>query len=631
MSTEFTHFASLMIVSAFALWIAAALSAFAFNVVAEDKAFSTIFGVGSAVMLIGAIASWTVVSQLHDILWSAPQPIFFGFAPFANRLDSLSLLFLTLLATVCLAISLYSPGYLEHFRGHTSKGLFWTCMFVFVIAMAQVLLAANAMTFIVFWELMLLSSVALAAMGSAPRRAHRGAIIYLGASRIATGFIIGGFIWIHFITGSWSFRDWALTGMSVCPVLLVLTGLAITAAMFPFHIWLPCVTREAPTPVSALISGVMVNVAIYAIIRLLVLNNCSSPIIAYILIVLGMVSAICGALLALMETDLKRIFAHSTVENIGLIIACIGMTVLCKCTGHPIIALFSFSGVLFHVINHGVFKSLLFLSAGAVGSQAKTSDITDLGGLARTMPWTMTCFFIASVAICALPPLSGFASKWMLYQSFLQMSFRADSLTDRAMSLAIIGILSVVGSLSLATLIKSVGIGFLGRPRSASAAQTIECSYGMVSGQLLLAAVCIMLGLGSGPFLHDVAPICLVGLNYSLDPERLFTIPKMVLSLIGILIVSFVYIVVLGNSHGSRESVACDSGYGELQVRAKETWSSFSQPLRRIFRPLLHYKMETEMQWLSKALVKMQIASVYVHLVFVFLATLILFCSGISL
>jgi hydrogenase-4 component B len=327
--------------------------------------------------------------------------------------------------------------------------------------------------------------------------------------------------------------------------------------------------------------------------------------------------------------------------------------------------LFSFSGVLFHVVNHGLFKSLLFLGAGAVDTQAKTRDLGNLGGLARTMPWTMTCFFVASIAICSLPPLNGFASKWMLYQSFFQMSFRAVSLLDRAMALSAIGILSVVGALSLATFAKAVGLGFLGRPRSTSASQATECSYGMVAGQILLAAACILLGLWSRPFLHHVAPICLVGLTYSLDPERLFTIPAMVLCLIGILTISFVYIVIFGSSHGSREYATWDCGYGDLPVRAEETGSSFSQPIGRIFSPLLQYRMVTEikgrdrshfpewirvevqmqpllenflyrpgiiaLQWLSKALVKMQSVSIHVHLIYVFLTMLILVCVGISL
>jgi NADH:ubiquinone oxidoreductase subunit 5 (subunit L)/multisubunit Na+/H+ antiporter MnhA subunit len=281
------------------------------------------------------------------------------------------------------------------------------------------------------------------------------------------------------------------------------------------------------------------------------------------------------------------------------------------------------------------------------------------------MPWTMLCFVIGSVAICSLPPLNGFASKWLLYQSFFQMSFRADSLLDRAMSLAVIGLLSIVGALSLATFAKALGIGFLGRTRSTSASQATEGSLGMVAAQILLTTSCIFLGLCSRSFLHRVAPICLAGLNYSLDPERLFTLPEMAICLIGILIASFVYRVVFASAQGNREFVTWNCGYGDLPLRAEETGTSFSQPIGRIFSSLLQYKMITEikgrdrrhfpewirvevqmlpflenylyhpviitLQWVSRGLVKMQTTSIRAHLVYVFSALVILFCLGISL
>lgn len=654
-----------MIISAFALWTAGAVSALMFGESADDKIFSTVFGAGSASLLVGTLTAWHIVSRHHDLLWSATQPVFFGLAPFANRLDALSALFLILLAIVSLAAAFFSPGYMAHLKGRVNKGIYWTCLLLFVLAMGQVMLAANALTFLVFWEVMSLSSVVLVASDPSKHRAQRAALIYLGATRVATAFITGGFLWLHFLTGSWAFHDWILTSVPVWPVLLVFIGFAIKAGSFPFHIWLPYAHPEAPAPVSALMSGVMVKVAIYGMIRLLLMNDCCNLPLAYVAIVLGIISAVWGVLFALMEHDLKRLLAYSTVENIGLLITGIGVTMLCKCTGHPVIALFALSGVLFHVINHGLFKSLLFLGAGAVDTQAHTRDLGFLGGLAKSMPWTMTCFFVGSIAICSLPPLNGFASKWMLYQSFFQLSFHANTIQDRAMSLAAIGALSVVGALSLATFAKAVGIGFLGRPRSEAAAGAKECSYGMVAGQLLLTASCILLGLWVRPFLNQIAPICLVGVNYSLNPENLFTIPEMALCLIGLFTVSLVYIFIFGSSQGTRECITWDCGYGDLPARTEETGSSFSQPIGRIFGSLLQYRMITEikgrdrrhfpewirvevkmlpflenffyrpgitsLQWLSKALVKAQTASIHIHLIYVFMTMLILVCVGISL
>jgi hydrogenase-4 component B len=343
----------------------------------------------------------------------------------------------------------------------------------------------------------------------------------------------------------------------------------------------------------------------------------------------------------------------------------IGVALLCKCSNHPIVATFAFAGVLFHIINHGLFKSLLFLGAGSVDAQAHTKDLGFLGGLAKNMPWTMTAFFVGSVAICALPPLNGFGSKWLLYQSFFQLSFQADSLVDRGIALAVIGTFSVVGALSLATFAKAVGIGFLGRPRSEMAVKARECSHGMIVAQILLASSCILLGVYSAPLLHGISPICQAGLKSPLDAGELFTIPQMVLCMAGLVIVGLVYMRVYGSTLSLREYITWDCGYGDLPVRAEETGSSFSQPIGRIFGSLLQYRMNTEIKGrdrrhfpeliridvqmlpflehfvyrpgiefltsLSNALVKLQTASIHVHLLYVFMTMLLLVCVGISL
>jgi hydrogenase-4 component B len=406
-------------------------------------------------------------------------------------------------------------------------------------------------------------------------------------------------------------------------------------------------------------------VAIYAMIRLLIMNDCISLAIGYVALTLGIISAVWGVLFGLMEHDLKRLLAYSTVENIGLLIAGIGMTLLCKCTAHPLIAMFALTGVLFHAVNHGLFKSLLFLGAGSVDTQAHTRDLGFLGGLAKSMPWTMTCFLIGSVAICALPPLNGFASKWLLYQSFFQLSFQSDSIIDRAIALSLIGVLSVVGALSLAMFAKAAGIGFLGRPRSDSANKVKECTPGMIAAQLILASACIFLGVWVTPVLHQLNPICSVGLHYSRDAASLFTIPQMAMSVIGIITVALILKLVLVNQPDVRKYVTWDCGYGELPARAEETGSSFSQPIGAIFSVILQYRISTEikgrdrrhfpelihtdvhrlsflehyvyrpgiagLQWLSRSLVKLQTGSIHVHLLYVFMTMLILVCVGISL
>lgn len=667
--SDTAHLASFMIISAFSLWAAGALAALTFGNDADDKVFSTVFGAGCAVMLLGALVSWGIVSQHNDLLWVATHPIFFGLAPFANRLDPLTALFLALLSIVGLAVSLFSPSYLAGLQARIgnriNKGIFWFCFLIFQLSMAETLLSANAITFIVFMELLSFACMVLISGEPVKQCAQQASLLYLGATRVASAFIIGAFIWLHYETGSWMFHEWNLGSAPVWPLLLAFIGFAINAGAFPFHIWSPNAHEEAPSPVAALMSGVMVNVPIYAMMRLFVLQGSDSVLLGYAALALGIVSALWGVLFALMEHDLKRLLAFSTVENIGLLIAGIGATVLSKATGHQVVALFLLSGTLFHVVNHGLFKSLLFLSAGAVETQTKTRDLGSLGGLARNMPWTTTGFFIGSLAICALPPLNGFASKWLLYQGFFQLSFQADSLPDRAIALAIVGILSAIGALSLATFAKSIGIGFLGRARSEAAYEARECSRGMATGQILLAALCVWFGIWASPMLHQLGAICMQGLNFPLNPEKLFTIPQMALCLIGLTTVGLVHIVVFGSSPRTRESITWDCGYGDLTVRAEETGSSFSQPIARVFSSLLQYRVLTEIkgrdrrhfpemirvevqmmpfledffykpgmagfQWLAKLLVKMQTASIHIHLLYVFMTMLILLCVGVSL
>src|SRR5207249_4533123 len=227
------------------------------------------------------------------------------------------------------------------------------------------------------------------------------------------------------------------------------------------------------------------KVAIYMMLRTLILGDCHSMVLGYVALFLGFVSAAWGVLFALIEKDLKRLLAFSTVENVGLIVSALALAILCRAASLPFIAGMAWIACIFHCVNHALFKSLLFLGAGAVDSSARTRDMAFLGGLAKSMPWTMACFFVGSIAICALPPLNGFASKWFIYQTLFRLSFNAPSMIDRGISLALIGVLAFIGALSLAVFTKAVGITFLGRPRSETATHSKEASPSMVAGQVM--------------------------------------------------------------------------------------------------------------------------------------------------
>jgi formate hydrogenlyase subunit 3/multisubunit Na+/H+ antiporter MnhD subunit len=650
------HFTPL--IAAFALLSLATFFALLSKRNAKHAVFSSFLFLAGLLMVVGVVNVWP-----RDEMWTCPPPIYLGLAPLSLRIDPLASLFIGLLGVICIAVSVFSPGYMLHLKDRVHSGFYWSCLYLFVLSMALVMLSANAITFLVFWEVMALCTVALVAADPIRHRSQQAALIYLGATRVSTALIAAGFIWFHFLTNSWTFADWKVEALPVMPAFVLFFGLCIKAGIWPFHIWLPYAHPEAPAPVSALMSGVMVKVAIYAILRLFVVTGEHAVTLAYCGLFLGIISAVWGVLFALMQQDLKRLLAYSTVENVGLLLTGISVTILARSSGYNFVAELALGATLLHVINHGLFKSLLFLSAGAINSSTHSRDLGVLGGLAKNMPWTMICFFIGSIAICAMPPLNGFASKWLLYQSLFQLSFQADQTVERGIALAFVGALSSVGALSLACFTKALGISFLGRPRSDAVARATECSEGMIAGQAILAGLCVVLGISIQPAMHYLEPITRAANVATVPAMNLFTIPQTTLCLIGLSSVAVVY--ALAFSGPVRKYITWDCGYGDLSARAEETGSSFSQPIGRIFSSFLRYRMFTEikgrdrrhfpeaikvetsmlfflesyiyrptivgLQTLSTWLVKLQTASIHIHLLYVFLALLLLIYVGASI
>lgn len=650
----------ILYISALAVWILGMVLAIPERVGTGHRLYAGILLLGSILLICAVVSGWP-----SGFDWAAPRPLFLGLAPVEFRIDSLSSPFLVMLAIISVAVSIFSPGYLQHLKDRVNKRLYWACTLLFVFSMAQVLTSANGLTFLVFWEMMSLSSVALVAAEPIRQRAQRAALIYLGATRVATAFITGAFIWLASSAHSWRFADWNMNAHSSVPAIFLLLGLCIKAGVWPFHIWLPYAHPEAPAPVSSLMSGIMVKVAIYGMVRFFIFGDSTSEVIAYLAIFLGIVSSVWGVLFALMEHDLKKLLAYSTVENIGMIVAGIGLSMHGKLMGNSLIAEIALAAALLHSFNHACFKSLLFLGAGAVDSSAHTRDLGYLGGLAKNMPWTMACFFVGSAAIAALPPFNGFTSKWLIYQSFFNLSFRSGILVDHAIGLMIIGILSLVGALSLACFTKALGISFLGRPRSDQALRAQECSTGMKVAQVFLCLCCLVLSVIAPFMMHLIRPILQEGLDALYIPARFFTIPMPALCAVGALTAVAVYFLSRTLKSNLKYYVTWDCGYGDLPTRAEETGTSFSHPIGRIFGPLLQYRSTTEIrgrdrrhfpeaiqvdvymfpmleafvyrptiaaiQSISTGLVKIQTASIHVHLLYVFISVLILVCVGIYL
>jgi hydrogenase-4 component B len=510
-----------------------------------------------------------ILGSVYPLFWHVVPPIGFATFPIHLRTDSLSSMFVLLLGVITLTISLFSGGYLKHLEGRINFSQYWVSLFLFLLSMTLVLVSADAITFMVFWEVMSLSSAALVACEHRQHRVQRAAVIYLVATRIATGFLAAGFLWMHSKTGSWLFADWNFGITSTwLPALLLLLAFAIKAGIWPFHIWLPYAHPAAPAPVSALMSGVMIKVALYGLLRLLVGGGLQCPPLAYLALFLGTVSSFWGVLFALVQHDLKKLLAYSSVENAGLIMMAIGLTLHAKALGLGEVAAVAIAASLFHIINHGLFKSLLFLGAGAVDAQAHSRDLIHLGGLSKRMPWTTMCFLLGSASICALPPLNGFASKWQMYQAFLLATFESNSMVDRAIAFAAIGVLAMVGGLAIAGFTKAFGVAFLGRPRSRSAEHASEVPISMVAAQAIPAVACIALGMA--------APISLPVMNYAI-------------AFVGLTLL--IHAVVLAGSR-VRHYSTWECGYGQIPARAQVSAESFTQPIARIFSPVLRYKLD---------------------------------------
>ncbi|HEY9871364.1 MAG TPA: proton-conducting transporter membrane subunit [Candidatus Obscuribacterales bacterium] len=600
-----------------------------------------------------------------DVFLQGPEPIYFAVAPLLNRVDSLACLFLGLLGAVGAAAAAFSPGYLAHLKDRINIGSYWACLFLFMLAMAEVVLSANAVTFLVFWEVMSLSSVALVAADQANKKAPQAALIYLGATRVATAFLAGGFLWLHALTGSWSFSDWRLSGEPYFwASVLIFLGLMIKAGVWPFHLWLPYAHPAAPTPVSALMSGVMIKIAIYALVRLLVLGEAVSGPFLYVVLVMGTVSAFWGVLFALTQRDLKRLLAYSSIENVGLILMGISVCLYCKVSGLPEVAAIALAAALFHCINHGLFKSALFLGAGAVDAGAGTRDLEQLGGLAGRMRYTTACFLASSLALCALPPFNGFASKWLLYQSLFRLASLPGSPVTHALALACIGVLALVGGLAVACFTRAVGIGFLGRPRAHFVERAHEGTSGMIFSQLLLASSCLVLGVAAGPALKAFQPVCAAVARVPTDVSSAFTVP---MTMIFVVLLAFVLapVLLVLEPAAARKYKTWECGYGELSSRAQATAQSFAQPIEHIFSPVLQYTMMLKItgkdrrhfpehvkvessfvsllesriylpainaiEWASKRLAAIQAGSIHLYLLYMLMTLILLVSAGAQL
>jgi formate hydrogenlyase subunit 3/multisubunit Na+/H+ antiporter MnhD subunit len=561
------------------------------------------FGTGSVVIaaVLGCIPAVQVLLGGAAVQLRFPWSMPFG--EFFIELDPLSAWFLlpTLLLSALSAI--YGVGYLRMWQGRRSLGPVWFFYCLLVLGMMLVLLARNAVLFLVAWELMALASFFLVTFEHERESVREAGWIYLVATHLGTAFLLVFFLLLARETGSMDFTIWAAKGVQAHGLagilfLLAVIGFGTKAGFMPFHVWLPEAHPAAPSHVSAVMSGVMIKTGIYGLLRALMFLGAPPFWWGWVLIGIGLTSGVLGVLFALAQHDLKRLLAYHSVENIGIIALGFGVGLLGMSAGLPVLIVLGFGGGLLHVVNHALFKGLLFLGAGAVLHGTGTREIDHLGGLLKRMPWTAVMFLIGAVAISGLPPLNGFVSEFLIFLG----AFKGGVSTGGAITvplLALVAGLALIGGLAVACFTKAFGIVFLGEPRSEHVLHAHEVDWTMRLPMLALAAGCVLIGLFAPVVVGSLKTVLkdVTGLQPEVVTENLATamnpLSFVVIGAVAFLMLLALLVLLRRNLLAHRrveESTTWGCGYAQPTARMQYTASSFAQPLTDLFRPLLGTK-----------------------------------------
>lgn len=511
--------------------------------------------------------------------------------------DVLSAYFLALIFLIGGVGAVYGLGYWpakNHIETSRRVCLFWGTM---VAGMALLVLARHAMAFLLGWEIMAFSAFLLIATEDQEQPVRQAAWLYLISTHVGTLSLFAMFVLLRQVTGSWELVpirvDQAGLGLLSAIFFLALIGFGLKAGLMPLHFWLPSAHASAPSHVSALMSGVVIKMGVYGLVRFTGFMPEPPLIWGGILFILGAVSGVLGVVLALAQKDLKRLLAYSSVENVGIIAMGLGLALAGRSLNRPTWVVLGLGGALLHVWNHGLFKPLLFLSCGSVVHATGTREIDRLGGLARAMPWTAGLFFVGALAICAFPALNGFVGELLIY---LGLFATVGSDGGAAWLGAAVGapVLALIGALAVACFVKFYGVVFLGRPRSSATDGAHEAPRSMLAPMVLLAGGCVTIGVA--PILvTPVLDACLAvwtGSHIAGLPRVATLAPLTELSAVGValLVITGLVLVWVRRSvriAGVESAPTWGCGYAQPNVRMQYTGSSFTQFLVHLMSRLI--------------------------------------------
>ena len=565
----------------------------------------TLFPLGALVGMVLAVVSAISV-------WSAPERVtlLIGLPdlPMHLRLDALSSLFLGLIGAASAGISAFAAGYFRRGQG-TPPGLLCLQYHLFLASMGLVVLADDAYSFMVAWETMALASYFLVATDHRIPEVRRAGFLYLLIAHVGAIAILLSFGVMQ--GGSWHFTFDAMRAAHLSPTwaagafLLALFGFGAKAGLVPLHVWLPEAHPAAPSPVSALMSGVMIKMAVYGILRV------SFDLLGHpawwwglVPLALGLFTALFGVVFAAAQTDMKRLLAYSSIENIGILFTGLGLAIVFRGVDRPALAALALIAVLYHALNHAFMKSLLFLGTGAVLHATGERNLGRLGGLIRRMPWVAWLMLIGALAIAGLPPLNGFVSEWLLLQAFLFAHEVPHTFVNMLLPLGA-ALVALAAALAGYVMVKFYGVIFLGQPREAALAGAHDAGILERIGLLWLALGCVLLGLLPVqviPVLNQVVASLAVGsLPHASGPWwSLVPFPDRKASYAPLIFFAAVLAVTAATalivralySRRTRRAPAWDCGFALLDARMQDTAEGFGQPIRHIFQSFFHMERQ---------------------------------------
>ena len=533
----------------------------------------------------------------------ATLPLGLPWLPWRVRLDALAGFFLCVVGSVSVAVGLYGPAYVRSFE-HGRESLIALGGFagLFLAGMLLVILADDAFLFMVAWEVMSLSSYFLVAFHHDNPANRRAAFLYLLMAHIGGLAILLGYGVLASFGGGFDFASMRAAPLSATwagvAFVLAFVGFGMKAGLVPLHAWLPEAHPVAPSHISALMSGVMLKVAVYGFVRFVfdLVGDIQWQWGVAVLAV-GCLSALLGVLAAMLQTDLKRLLAYSSVENLGIVFIALGLAMVFVGTGHHLLGSLALVAALYHALNHALFKGLLFLGAGAVLHSTHERDLEQMGGLLRRMPWTGWFFLVGSVSISALPPFNGFVSEWLTFQAALQ-AWQLDSGVLRSLVPMASAVLALTSALVAATFVKVYGVAFLGQARSRHVRRARQVPPGMRAGQGLLAAGCLLLGVFPSTVIEliNTVPQQLLGSGLPqatahgwlwLTPVSASTASYSAPLLVATLAVAAAVAAWALHRRGAVRRVRrCDTwdcGFAPPTPRMQYTAAAFAQPIRRVF------------------------------------------------